>query len=382
MYSSKSLRPVWAEVHLGAIRHNYKKIRAHLKEDDRICGVVKADAYGHGSIEVARELIKIGAEYLAVATVDEAIELRGNGINSPILILGPADPNAFGKFVEFNLFPTVTSFEYAKALAEIFRYRGIFPRVHILVDSGMGRLGIPIESALIEIEKISKLEGLIIDGIFSHYPVSDTDIEFSTEQTNRFANLISDLHQTGIRPKHIHIANSDGIFNIDSATQTPFNMVRPGLSLYGYSVCDNQELINSMVLKARVADIRLMKKGETVSYGRTYQIKKEKEYIAVLPLGYADGIPTLYSNRGKVLIGDVYYPVTGRVCMDYMMVSLEENRFGVKPGDVSTLFGEGKIRVETFAKACHRIPYEVTCGISKRVPRIYIRKEKDGKNAE
>ncbi len=378
MYPSKSHRPTWAEINIDAIRSNVKKIMEKCDPETQIMGIVKADAYGHGAVQISQELTRLGINYLGVATLDEGIELRTNGITTPIVLFGPVESNEFSKLMEFNVYPVVTSYAYAKELAENYRYRGLFPKLHIEIDTGMGRLGIPLESALLEIEQISNINGVIIDGIFTHFPSADSDLEFSNYQLKTFLSIIEEIKRLDIKVKFFHIANSAGIFNINGTTKTPFNMVRPGLSIYGYSTTKNEELINSMKLKTKIIEIRKMKKDETVSYLRTYKIQKEKEYIAVLPVGYADGIPTLYSNKGYVVINNKTYPSVGRICMDYMMVSLGESPENINIGTEVTIWGDPLITVEKFAKICSMIPYEVTCGLSKRVPRTYIRQEDRG----
>lgn len=375
MYLYKSHRPTWAEIDLDAIKNNYKAIRSKLVGDNQIMAVVKADAYGHGAVNVSQELLKMGVQYLAVSNIDEAIELRSSGISSPVLVLGPVESAEFSKLIEFNIYPTVSSMDYARELSEAYRYRGIYPKVHIEVDSGMGRLGIPVDEALSQVEQITKMEGIIIDGIFSHFPSADKDPDFSKHQVRKFNRIINEMKKLDFKIKNFHFANSAGIFNVPESVKAPYNMCRPGLALYGYTTTDCDELQNSMSVKTRVVAINVMRKGDTVSYLQTYEVKKDREQIAVLPIGYADGIPTSVSNKAKVLIGKSYYPVVGRVCMDYMMVSLGDNKAGVKINDEVTVMGTGKISVEHFAKMCGKIPYEVTCDVSKRVPRLYIRKE-------
>lgn len=375
MYLHKSHRPTWAEINLSAIHNNLEAVQNSVPENTLIMGVVKADAYGHGAVEISHELLKLGVEYLAVSNIDEAMELRDAGVSCPMLLFGTVGEAEFGKIIQFNLYPTVTSLQYAKVLAESYKYRGIFPKVHILVDTGMGRLGIPLKSALLQIEQISKIDGLIIDGVYSHFPSAEKDIAFSNTQVKNFSNLIGAMKKLGIKVKNFHIANSAGVFNLPNSAKPPFNMVRVGLSLYGYSTPQNKLLQNSLSLKTLISEIRKMKKGESVSYGRTYTIKRDEEYIAVLPIGYADGIPTVYSNKGKVIIGKYYYPIVGRISMDYIMVSLGANEQELKVDDEAIIFGKGKLTVEKFGKSCGKIPYEVSCAIGKRVPRIYIRKE-------
>ncbi|MGC8765559.1 MAG: alanine racemase [Brevinematia bacterium] len=378
MYLSKSHRPTWAEINIDAIRHNFKLLTSRCSPDVQVIGVVKADAYGHGALQISQEFTRLGMAYLGVSNLDEGIELRTNGITIPIIVLGPVETNEFSKLMEFNIYPTIVSYKYAKELAENYRYRGIFPKVHVEIDTGMGRLGIPYESALLEIEQISNITGMIIDGVFTHFPSADADLEFSNEQLNKFKSLIEETKRLDIKIRHYHIANSAAIFTLPETAKPPFTLVRPGLSLYGYSTLKNTGLINSMTLKTKIIEIRTMKKDETVSYLRTYRIKKEKEYIAVLPIGYADGIPTTYSNRGYVTIKGKKYNSVGRVCMDYTMVSLGETPGDIEIGDEVTIFGNGAMSIEEFGKICSMIPYEVTCNVSKRVPRIYIRKEDRG----
>lgn len=378
MYSSKSHRPTYAEINIDAIRHNLKVILSRCDPEIHIVGIVKADAYGHGAVMIAQELTKLGVQYLGVSNLDEGIELRTSGITAPIILLGPAEPHEFSKLMEFNIYPTIISFAYAKEIAEAYRYRGIFPKVHIEVDTGMGRLGIPFDKALIEIEQISNIHGIIIDGVFSHFPSADVDIEFSNFQIERFKTLVEEIKKLDIKVRHFHIANSAAVFNLEASCKSPFTMIRPGLAIYGYSSKPNPELQNSMTLKTKIMAIREMKKGETVSYLRTYEIKEEKEYIGVLPIGYADGVPTLYSNKGYVTVRGRRFPVVGRVCMDYTMISFGKSLLDIEVGDEVIIFGNGGVSVEEFGRICSLIPYEVTCGVSKRVPRTYIRKEDRG----
>jgi alanine racemase len=357
---------------MDAMRKNILAIKRECAEDVQIMGVVKADAYGHGAAVVSQELLKLGVEYLAVSNIDEAMELRTSGISSPILLLGPVESSEFGKLIEFNIYATVISADYARELSEAYRYRGVYPKVHIEIDAGMGRLGIPLENALLEVEQIARMEGIIIDGVYAHFPSADADKEFSEFQIKELIKLSQELKKLEIKVRYFHMANSAAIFHLPSSLKSPFNMVRPGLGIYGYA---QAALSPSLTLKTKVLAINRMKKGQTVSYLRSYTILRDVEHIAVLPIGYADGIPTLYSNKGRVFIKDAYYPVVGRVCMDYMMVSLGENSRGVQIGDEVIILGGQKITMEEFGKVCKKIPYEITCDISKRVPRIYLRKE-------
>ncbi len=375
MFLSKSHRPTWAEINIDNLRANYQFLQSLLPEEVSVMGVVKADAYGHGAVQISQELLRLGAEYLAVSNIDEGIELRTAGISSPILLLGPVESAEFGKLLEFNIYPSISSLDYARELSDSYRYRGVFPKVHLKIDTGMGRLGFDLDEALIQIEQLSQLHGLIIDGIYSHFPSSDDDLDFSNQQIKKFNQLIEEVQKLNIKIRHFHIANSAAILNLNLSLQTPYTMVRPGLSLYGYASQKNKVLNGCMSLKTRIIEIRKMKKGSTISYLRQYQVKNPVEYIAILPIGYADGIPTSYSNKGKVKIKDKFYPNVGRVCMDYIMINLDQNPDQIIIGDEAIIFGQNSITVEEFGKICGRIPYEVTCGISKRVPRVYTRKE-------
>ncbi len=375
MFLHKSHRPTWAEIDTDAIKENYRVILSKCGTGNQIMAVVKADAYGHGAVAVSQELLKMGVQYLAVSNIDEAMELRSNGIASPVLLLGPVESSEFSKLMEFNIYPTVINMDYARELSEAYRYRGIYPKVHVEVDTGMGRMGIPVDHALSEIDQITKMEGIIIDGVYTHFPSADKDPEFTRFQVRKFNKLVNELKKMDFKIKNFHCANSAALFNCPESLKSPSTMCRPGLALYGYSTDHNPQLRNSMSLKTKVMAVNVMKKGDTVSYLRAYEIQKDRESIAVLPVGYADGVPTVYSNKGKILIRGNSYPVVGRVCMDYLMVSLGDNRHGVTVGDEATVFGSEKVGVEHFGKICNKIPYEVTCDISKRVPRIYIRKE-------
>lgn len=375
MYLYKSHRPTWAEIQLDAVYRNLEHLRALAPQNMTMMAVVKADAYGHGAVMVSQELLKHGVEYLAVSSIDEALELRNNGISLPVLILGPVESAEYGKFLEFNLFPSIISLDYARELSEMYRFRGVYAKVHINVDTGMGRLGIRAEDALLEIEQISQLPNIIIDGIYSHFPSADVDPEFSEEQCARFTDIISEIKKIGIKVRHFHIANSAAMMHVPPSIAEPYTMVRPGLSLYGYRTGKEQGLTGAMTLKSRIAAVRRLKKGDTVSYLRTFKVQNDTEYIAVIPAGYADGIPTVFSSKGRIGIGGRMYPVAGRVTMDYTMVSLGANPEGIKPGDEAVIFGKGGLSVEEFGKICMRIPYEVTCDISKRVPRLFILRE-------
>lgn len=381
MYLHKSHRPAWAEINLDAIRGNIRAIQKRCGADCRLMGVVKADGYGHGAVAVARECQKAGIEHLAVSSLDEVIELREAGINQNILILGPVESSEISKLLEYSVSPTVENLEYAREISELYRFRSLHAKVHLKVESGMGRLGVSVSSALETLEAMSALPGIVVEGMFTHMPSAGMDPEYCGMQIQSFRALVENVKKAGLKVRYFHMANSSAVFAHPETTRDPFNLARPGLALYGYAeepvaeACAADGLVNAMTLKARAVSVKKMTKGQTVGYGRTYTVQADEEWIALFPLGYADGISTCYSNLAKVSIGGIPYPVAGRVCMDYTMVSLGKNPQGLQAGAEGIFFGQGGTSVEEFGKLCGRIPYEVTCDISKRVPRVYSSSE-------
>ncbi|MFN4217119.1 MAG: alanine racemase [Brevinematales bacterium] len=368
MFATQSFRSTWAEIDLFSLRKNARDIFTYTGEKPLIA-VVKADAYGHGAVKVSKALEKEGVNFFAVATLDEAIELRENGVRSDILILGPVEERGMEYLFSYHLVATVISSRYARLLSQKARSLGRSLRVHVKIDTGMGRLGIRYDEAISDLVEIFSLSGLQVEGVFSHFPSADVDKIFSEEQVARLRSLQHKIEEMGQKIPFWHIANSEGIWNIPSSFGEGFTHVRPGISLYGVASSE-RGLSSVMSLKTRIVQIKPLRKGETVSYLRQYKVQREREYIAVLPLGYADGVPTFGSGRYEVVIKGKRYPQVGRVCMDYMMVSLQENLDHIEEGTEVEIFGSTLSLLE-FAHKSARIPYEVMCGVSKRVPRIY-----------
>ncbi|MFQ5867159.1 MAG: alanine racemase [bacterium] len=377
-YALPFLRPTWAEIDLGAFRHNFREIKRKFRKGVSSLPVVKADGYGHGMEEIARASLSCGAKLLGVANIEEGIFLRKRGITAPILILGSVYPlSNFSYILRYNLSPTICSLEASEELSKIAKRRRRKVRVHIKVDTGMGRIGISAQNAVSLVKRVVQLPGVLVEGIFTHLAAADSDYEFTMEQIRKFQSVTDGLKRDNISIKYIHAANSTAILAYPDAH---FNLVRPGISLYGLVPFEGAEreidLKPVMQLKTRIVFIKRVKKGTSISYGRTWKAKRES-IIGTLPIGYADGYSRLLSNRGEVLICGSRVPIVGRVCMDMCMVDVTPPP-DVKVGEEVVLIGsQGKERItaDEIAKLTGTITYEVVCGISKRVPRIYLRRE-------
>ena len=364
----------WAEVSLSAIEHNYRAMREKLPEGCRFLGVVKADAYGHGAVPVSRRLEALGCDYLAVACLDEARELRTAGIGLPILILGHT-PAAFApELAELGVTQAVGSLEAAEALSAALAGTGRTLKVHLKLETGMGRTGFRVfgDWKALPAATAVKLPHLEAEGVFTHFCVSDAEEgvrDFTHEQFERFLRGVEAVetrsgHSFAIR----HCTNSGAMH---AFPETYLDMVRPGVSLYGMypgPVRDRIELIPAMTLRTRVAYVERHEPGDTVSYGRTFTVEKPSE-LAVLPIGYADGLHRVLSNRLTVLVNGSRVPQVGRICMDMCMIDV--TGLGVKPGDVAEIFGRD-MPIDDVAELAGTIHYELTCAVSPRVPRIYI----------
>lgn len=374
----KHLRPVWAEINLDNLAFNMRQIRKISKSKD-IIGVVKADAYGHGALDVAPVLLENGATSLAVAVVSEGVELRRGGIESPIMVLGFTPPSLIDNLLKYDIEQTVFSFDYARELSKIAQRKHKKAKIHIALDTGMGRIGfLPNEESLEEVEKISKLPNIEIMGIFSHFATADEeDKEYASYQMKHFNEFYEALKERNVDIKARHIANSAAIIDLP---ETHFEAVRPGIILYGYYPSEEVdkskiELRPVMELKTNIAHIKTVPSGQYISYGRKFQSNRES-VIATLPVGYADGYTRLLFNKAKVIINGEFAPIVGRICMDQCMVDITDIEGEVKVGDEVILMGEKdgvKLNAEHMAEMLGTISYEIVCMITKRVPRVYIR---------
>ncbi|MGR6835253.1 alanine racemase [Syntrophomonas erecta] len=373
-------RPTWAEIDLAALRHNMGSIKEAAKKA-KVMAVVKANAYGHGVEEVTRVCLEEGADFLGVATLDEAMFIREKGIQVPILVLGYIPEKYARDIVYHDIRPAVFNFHMAQALSRAAKELSRPAYVHIKVDTGMGRLGfIPEKEAGDEIEAIHQLPGIKMEGVFTHFAVADqVDKSFTLEQLAKFEALCADLEKKGIVIPLKHAANSAALMELP---ETHLNMVRAGIVLYGLypsaEVDQNQlDIIPVMRLKSRIAYLKWLPAGYTISYGRTFCCDKST-HTATVPIGYADGYNRRLSNQVSAMVRGIRVPLLGTVCMDQCMFDVSKVK-GVKEGDEILLFGrpEDGVSADDLARIMETINYEVVCAVSARVPRIYIDKPRD-----
>ena len=372
---------VVAEVNLDAITHNIKHIKEVLGSDTELMAVVKADGYGHGVKGIYSTLIENKVDRLAVAIIEEGKYLRRKGVKLPILILGYSPQILSDDLVKFDLIPTIFSYDMAKAMSDSAIKQGKVVKIHIKLDTGMGRIGFLCnEDSINNIKKIFKLPNIEIEGIFTHFAKADEiDKTFTLEQLRVFNEFVTKLENVGVYIPIKHTSNSAGIVDLKEARN---NLVRAGIIIYGLYPSDmvnkeNIKLIPAMMLKTHVIFVKEVEKGTPISYGGTYVTPRSMK-IATIPVGYADGYSRLLSSKGGVLINGEYAPIVGRICMDQFMVDVSEID-QVKVGDEVVLFGEqGEkcITAENIANIIGTINYEVICMIGKRVPRIYMKDKK------
>ena len=369
----KFYRPTFAEIDLGAIRYNLRRIKQMAGKDTKVLGVVKADAYGHGMKEVSRVIVEEGVDYLGVASLDEARELRKVGIKNRIIVLGVILPEDAEGVLRFDVIQTVSDLRIARLLSKLGQAKNKTIKVHIKIDTGMGRIGFWHEEAIGFVKKIASLKNIVIDGIFTHFPSAEEDKIFTQGQIDLFKLFIENLWRHDIDIPLKHTSNSIGLIDFKDAHM---NMVRPGLIMYGLYPKPGLErkmrLRPAMRLKTKVVYVKSASKGRSISYGRTFVVKKDTR-IATIPVGYGDGYSRHLSNKAHVLIKGKRAPIVGRVCMDMSMVDVGHLK-NVRPGDDVVLAGmQGRemITVEELARITNTIPYEVVCNIGCRVPRIY-----------
>lgn len=366
----------WTEIDLSNLEHNYRALRAMLPQGCRFLGVVKADAYGHGAVPVARRLETLGAEYLAVACLDEALELRQAGITTPILILGYTPVERANSLLDNGITQTVYDVDMARALSDAAAAAGKTLKIHVKADTGMSRLGWLCgeedQSAAVEaIAQVCALPGLEAEGIYTHFANADGDEDYTMLQFTRFLDLLEALKDRGITFAIRHCAASAAALKFPC---THLDMVRPGIALYGHypdpscEGLDGPGLRPVMTLKTRVASVKTVPAGTPVSYGCTHVLDRETR-LAALTIGYADGLPRLCSDKLEVLIGGQRAPVVGRICMDMCMADV--TGLDVAPGDEVEVFGE-HLPIEDVAALAGTIQYELLCAVSPRVHRAYL----------
>jgi alanine racemase len=373
-------RPTIAEIDLSALRHNYFQLKKVIPSGCGILAVVKADAYGHGFMDIALELESMDVNAFGVAFLAEGIQLRKSGIDRPILVLGGLYPGQEKKCIGFNLSTTIFSPEQARLLNYVAGKMFRKAKVHVKIDTGMGRLGISHSDAPQFFEKLKGMKNIELEGIISHFSAADDlDMEsrvFTDRQAEQFADVIKVAKGLGLNPRYVHISNSAAAI---SREMRFCNLVRPGIALYGALPSGDfkgkVDLKPVMRLRSRIAMLKWVAPGTSISYARRY-VAEEKTLVASVPVGYADGYSRALTNRGEALVRGRRARVIGTVCMDWIMLDVTGIP-GVSLEDDVTLLGcdrEGNcIHAEELAEKTGTIPYEVFCGISKRVPRVYIK---------
>lgn len=365
----------YAEVDLEAIAHNIEEVKRKVGNDVMVAAVIKADGYGHGSIPIAKR-IENEIDFFCVAAIEEAVELREEGFQQPILILGYTSPSQYEDIVRYHITQTIYDYETAEKLNETAKQLGSKAKIHIALDTGMNRIGFYWnEQSLDDIEAISKMEFIELEGCFSHFSCADmTDKDFSHKQMQLYDDFMEAFEKRGIVIPIKHLCNSAGIMEFDSHR---FNMVRSGIITYGLYPSDevDKTVLNlrpALQWRSHVIHVKTVEAGAAVSYGATY-VTDRTTTIATISIGYADGYPRSLSNKGRVLIHGQSAPIIGRVCMDQIMVDVTHIP-DVQVEDVVTLVGQDGdeyISVEEVADLSGSFNYEFVCDISKRVPRIY-----------
>lgn len=379
MYTLDETRPVWAEIDLDNLAHNIREVRNHTDKNALVTAVVKANGYGHGSVEISKTFLENGADRLAVAVLTEAIELRKADIDVPILVLGYTPTTLYGKVLEYNIIQTIYNYEEAKILSEKAKALDKKATIHIKIDSGMGRLGfLPTNESVEQILKISELPNIYVEGIFTHFAKADEiDKSHSKEQFRKYTELVNALEEKGLNIPIKHVSNSAGIIDIPDFN---LNMVRAGIMIYGFYPSDevNKEtikLIPAMTLKAKISHLKTVPKGTGISYGQIFVTDRESK-IATLPIGYADGFTRMLTGKAEVYINGKRAKIVGKICMDQCMVDVTDIE-DVKLGDEAVLFGYGKEgypHVDEVATKLGTINYEIVCMVGRRIPRVYISK--------
>jgi alanine racemase len=356
-----------AEIDLKNLSNNLKLVKSRTG-NKKILAVVKADAYGHGAVTISKHLLKNRVAMLGVASAAEGMELRDAGIKAPIVVF--FDTKNIDAFLKYDLTPVVFDLDTAKKISIAASQKKKVVPIHIKVDTGMGRVGFDPEKALKAIPNMAKLKNIKVEGLMSHF--SDADLKnkrFAHQQIRKFNRVIASLKEIGITFKYIHMANSAAVLTLP---ESHFNMVRPGIMLYGYGCCESDKLRPVMSLRSKVLFVKSVPKGTPISYGRTF-VTKRRSTIATIPVGYADGYNRILSNKGRVIINGKFAPIAGRVCMDAFMVdatgipNVNRNSEAILIGSK----GRKKITADDIAGLTGTIPYEVLTSIGKRVERVY-----------
>ncbi len=385
-----TLYDVWAEIDLRSISHNIKQIKSLLNPASGLMAVLKANAYGHGILEVAGRVLSDGADALGVARIREAIRIREAGFDAPILIFGATPPEMAGTLIEYDLTQSVWAYEAARLFSDAAKTLKRKIKVHVKVDTGMGRLGIVpcdlcqpfkkiaiADGAIREISAIKRLPGIDLEGIYTHFATADAaDKSMAVRQFEVFTEFLAQLKKQGIEFKVRHAANSAAIIDMPD---THLDMVRAGITVYGYYPSDSVDMnkiriIPAMTLKSRIIHLKEVNSGFAVSYGAAAETSRPT-VIATVSIGYADGYNRLLSSKGRMLVRGCLAPVIGRICMDQTMLDVGKIP-GVALGDEVVVFGPHEqfpIGADHISKAINTLSYEILTGVSDRVPRVFIR---------
>lgn len=375
----KLLKRTWADVNLDALSHNYQTIREHIPSNCKFMGVMKADAYGHGAVPMSHALVELGAEYLAVSNLEEAVQIRRGGLRTPILILGYTPPMYAENMVYLDITQEVHSLEYAQALNDTLSGTNFILNIHLKLDTGMTRIGFSDSpEGIAELLEAAKLPHLHVEGAFMHFSVADScrpeDMAYTRRQYDRFCRALDAMQAQGVCPEVRHCCNSGATLLYP---EFALDMVRPGIITYGVNPSEDTrgilDLKPLLRLYTTVGQVRELPAGVDVSYGRTYTTQAPTR-LAVLSMGYADGLSRKLSGRAKFLVRGQLAPVVGRICMDLCMVDVTHIP-GVQVGDEVEVIGD-QLPCETMAEQLDTISYEVLCGINKRIPRIYLQNGK------
>jgi len=369
----KSYRPTVAEVDLSAIADNIRGIQMRVGDGVRIMPAVKANAYGHGAVEVSRTCLASGADVLCVAMLEEAVQLRTAQIKAPILVMGCSTTDCVDDMVRYDVECTVCDLPFAKALSDSAKTQGKAARVHLKVDTGMGRIGVSPSEAIDMAKSLSVLSNVKLQGLFTHFPSADENSALTHEQIYAMGQLRAELASAGIRVPLTHLSNSAAIL---ARPEADFDGVRPGIMIYGHypSPASPRSVVirDALTLKTRIVFLKECAAGATISYGGTHTLAR-KSKVATIPIGYGDGYPRALSNKGKAAVNGIKVSVIGRVCMDQVMLDVTDvSDVGV--GDEVVLYGGGYdyLSVTAIAEKLGTISYELLCNIGRRVPRVYV----------
>jgi alanine racemase len=377
-------RPTWAEIDLDALAHNLQVIRKEIGPQVKVLAAVKANAYGHGAIECARRLEQEGVDWFGVALPEEGIELREAAISKPILCLAGFWEGQQSACLQYDLTPVVYRVETVELLDKAAADRQVIADVHVKIDTGMGRLGVRFDEIADFCAVLKRFKNIRVDGLMTHLASADDEEfeRFTEDQLSRFQQAIAFFREKGFTPSHIHAANSAGLF---SFSESRGNMVRPGGTLYGFTrdvlpaKLETPALRPVMSLHSHILLLKSVPRGEKLGYGCTFETARDS-LIATVPIGYDDGYRRAFSNQGRVIVRGQFAPVVGRVSMDLTLIDVSDVKDVLVDDQVTLLGNTGDLAItaEELGGLAETISYEITCGISNRVPRKYLRKKRSG----